>query len=460
MADIKRKAAIELELRRRMRARLESFESFLKLEKPDYNWDLQHLAYMRKTLDPVVEGEQSKCMYFLPPQHGKSTQNTIYFVAYYMLKNPTKKVILAAYNSEFACDFSIEIRDIVDKYKKLTVEKAGRWKTEEGGGLRAGGVGSGLTGFPADLIVIDDPIKTPEDAYSETYRNKMWKWWLGVILARMHSKTSCVFTMTRWHLDDLAGRLLENDKDWLICKIPALACNDDPLGRKEGEALWNERFPRDFLLDKQKLDAGSFESLYQQNPVAAEGSIIKRADIHYYDYDPGRYDYILMSWDTAFKDGQQNDYSAMTSWGCIGNKIYLIDAFRGKLEYPDLKTTFIQLSSKWKPNIIVIEDKASGQSLTQDLRRTSQYPLFSQIPNGDKVVRCHTIKDKIRAGLVLFPKEKDWIADYINELCTFPAGKHDDWVDSTTQALIYLNKRTVTVRQDLNRLNQKIRFNG
>lgn len=440
MDDIKLKAAAELELRRRLKEKLSNFENFLKAEKPEFDWGLAYLIYMREYLERIAKGEKLKVMFFLPPQHGKSTQNTIHFGAYYLLKNPKKNIILGAYNSDFASDFSIEIRQLVSKYKKLYVEKANRWKITGGGGLRSGGVGSGITGFPADLIIIDDPIKTAEDAYSVTYRNRMWNWWSTVITSRMHVNTSCIFTMTRWHMDDLAARIMEREDGWDIVSIPAISQEGDVLGRDPNQALWKDKFPLEFLLEKKKAEPGAFEALYQQNPVAAEGSIIKRAEIHYYEGDPGRYDYVLQSWDTAFKDKEQNDYSALTTWGCIENKIYLLDAFRGKLEYPDLKTTFMQYADKWKPELIVVEDKASGQSIIQDLKRTSPYPLFSQTPNGDKLVRCHTIKDKIRAGLVLFPKEKEWMVDYVNELCSFPAGKHDDWVDSTTQALIYLNQ--------------------
>lgn len=462
MADIKYKAQAELELRRRLNEKLSSFDNFLLAEKPEFDWELKYLIYMRTYLERIAAGEKIKVMFFLPPQHGKSTQNTIHFGAYYLLKNPKNNVILGAYNSDFASDFSIEIRQLVAKYKKLYVEKANRWKITGGGGLRSGGVGSGITGFPADLIIIDDPIKTAEDAYSVTYRNRMWNWWSTVITSRMHVNTSCIFTMTRWHMDDLAARIMEREEGWIVVSIPAISQEDDLLERKPNEALWIEKFPLDFLLEKQKADPGSFESLYQQNPVAAEGSIIKRSEIHYYDHDPGRYDYILQSWDTAFKDGERNDYSALTTWGCIANKIYLIDAYRAKLEYPELKTLFMQYAAKWKPNLIVVEDKASGQSLVQDLKCISPYPLRAILPNGDKTVRCHIITDKIRAGLILFPKEKEWTIDYINELCSFPAGKNDDWVDSTTQALIYLsNKYNAPLNtQALKQLNNPIRFMG
>ena len=455
---LKAKALAELELRKRSAEKLLSFDNFLKKTKSEYSWDLPHLAYMRSYLERIADGEQLKVMFFLPPQHGKSTQNTVNFSAYYMLKNAEKDVILGAYNSDFACDFSCEIRDIVKQHKRLSLERADRWRTQYGGGFRAGGVGSGITGFPADLVVIDDPIKSHDEAHSKVYRDKVWKWWISVIVARMHVKTSCIFTMTRWHQDDLAGRLLERDEGWEVVKIPALAEEDDVLKRKVGEALWVDKFPRDFLLEKQKLDAASFESMYQQNPTSAEGSIIKRAEMHYYKKKAERYDYILQSWDTAFKKGEENDFSAMTTWGCIANKVYLLDAYHDKLEYPELKTAVVQSAAKWKPNVIVVENKGSGQSIVQDLRRTLNNPLHLFNPRGDKTVRCHAITDKIRAGLVLFPESADWICDYINELCSFPSGKHDDWLDSTTQALIYLNQRTFGSCNNYEQIQKKVQF--
>lgn len=441
MTNIKLKAKAELELRNRLNKKLSNFYNFLQSEKPEFEWDLTYLIYMRKYLERIANGEKLKVMFFLPPQHGKSTQNTIYFTSYYLLKKPEKNVILGAYNSDFASEFSIQIREIVGQYKNLSIEKANRWKISKEGGLRAGGVGSGITGYPADLVVIDDPIKTPEEAYSATYRNRMWHWWLSVVVARMHVNTSCIFTMTRWHLDDLAARILDKDDEWEVVSIPAIAKENDVLGRIKGDALWESKFPKEFLLKKRYLDENSFESLYQQNPVAAEGSIIKRIDIQYYEPDLanlGRLDYILQSWDTAFKDGEQNDYSAMTTWGCVGNKIYLLDTWRGKLEYPDLKDQFELSAAKWKPNAIIVEDKASGQSISQDLQRTSKWSVLPQKVNGDKLVRCRAVYPQIKSGIVLFPKDKEWMSDYINELCTFPAAAHDDWVDSTTQALLYL----------------------
>lgn len=441
MVDIKLRAQAELELRRRYKEKMKSFDSFLLDLHPTFDWDLPHLVYMRRYLDRIIAGETLKVMFFVGPQHGKSTQNTVAFTSFYMLTYPTHPVILAAYGAQFSADFSIDIRDIVGRYKKLKTEAANRWKLEAGGGLRAGSVGgSAITGYPSKLFVVDDPIKGAEAADSIVQREAAWKWWVKEVTARMRVNTSCIFTMTRWHMDDLASRILDKEGDkWIVVNIPTLAEEDDILGRKAGEPLWNAEFPASFLLEKRALDPKSFEAMYQGHPVAAEGAIIKRDSINYYDQDPGRYDYILQSWDTAFKKGEENDYSAMTTWGCIDNKKYLIDAFRDKLEYPELKTTLMQYADKWKPNLILVEDKASGQSITQDLRRTSPYPISPITPNGDKVMRCNAITDSLKSSLVLFPKEKEWLIDYINELCTFPSAKYDDWVDSTTQALIYLH---------------------
>ena len=443
-AQAKIKARAELELRRRWTERLTDFETYLEYVNPDYDWQLLHLVYMRQYLDRIAAGETLKVMFCVPPQHGKSSHNTVRFTAYYMLTHSKAAVMLGAYNSEFASRFSRQIRELIKQRYRLDINQATQWTTAKGGSFKSGGVGSGLTGYAADLMVIDDPVKTPKDAYSPTLRKETWNWWQGVIKKRMHSKTSCLFTMTLWHPDDIGSRIIaEEGRDWIVIRIPALALDDDILGREPGEALWPGKFPKEFLEQQREDDPFMFEALSQQNPQLAAGNIIKRENLHYYDETPGRYDYVLQSWDTAFKAGQDNDYSACTTWACIDNKIYLIDLWRGKVDYPDLKKMFMIFANKWKPNIILVEDKASGQSLVQDLRRVSPYPILAIMPNGDKEYRVHLASDRITAGLVLFPgkfENNEVLLVYINELCGFPAVKNDDFVDSTTQALIYLNE--------------------
>jgi predicted phage terminase large subunit-like protein len=246
--------------------------------------------------------------------------------------------------------------------------------------------------------------------------------------------------MTRWHQDDLAARILESaGADWEIRCLPAI-CEDenDPLGRKIGDALWPEKWPIETLLKKRARK--SFPALFQQRPSAVEGEIFKRADFVYYSHAP-EFKLIVQSVDTASKAQKSNDYSVCATWGVTDTAYYLLHIWRKKCLYPERKRAVIALYDKFKPNFILIEDKDSGQALIQELRRDTELQVKAIAPKGSKEDRAERAAGAFEAKRVLFPKRAPWLTDLIEELTIFPNSRHDDQVDSVSQFINWVTNR-------------------
>jgi predicted phage terminase large subunit-like protein len=432
-------------IRRAIEAKTSTFEDWLKDVSPTLNWELKYLVYIRRYLDRIIDGEKLKIMCFLPPQHGKSTQNTIHFPAFYLYKYPDHRIMLGCHTQEFANKFSRQIRAIAENYVELSKHRkaVGEWETRLFGGLNAGGVGIG-TGLVANLILIDDPIKKAEQLASKAYRDWVWEWWTTSIESRISTETSIVFTMTRHHQDDLAGRILDREGDeWIIINIPAI-CDDpehDLLGRKENEVLWPRKFPYDLLKKKEKtMGAGKFAALYQQRPTAQEGGTFKREWIHLFTVNPNP-KMILLSIDGAFKDSERNDYSVVQVWYVTATEYHLIYNWRKRCLYPELKKSIINIASKYKPHQILIEDKASGEALIPELKSSTRLPIKAIKPKGSKEVRAAMVTGLWESGKVKI-KQDEWTHDFIEEVASFPNAVHDDQVDAMTQLLVYMIENT------------------
>jgi predicted phage terminase large subunit-like protein len=250
-----------------------------------------------------------------------------------------------------------------------------------------------------------------------------------------------VLIQTRWHEDDLAGRLLrEHGERWESLILPAIAEVDDGH-RKEGEALWPEKYSRDHL-EQKRAEIGSkmFAPLYQQRPAAAEGVVFKRDWVRTYRGSPPQgFQRIIQSWDTAFKTGTENDYSVCTTWGIAKTGYYLLFLWRGRVEFPELLRQ-VSIQAAGGPDAILIEDNASGPSLIQALKSATRFPALAIRVGRDKRARAEAVTPLFEAGKVFVPESEPWVQDYIDELAAFPAGSHDDMVDSTTQALNYLRQ--------------------
>ncbi len=403
----------------------------------------RHLCLLAEKLEAIEQGTLKRLMVFMPPRHGKSELCSIRFPAWYLGRNQQRQVIGCSYAENLAYSFSYAIRETIasPSYQRLwplCLDTAGavRWQLANKDNKRASyiaaGVGGGITGEGADLLIIDDPIKNAEEAESETYREKTYQWYITTARTRLQPDAAVILILTRWHMADLAGRLLEDAKrdpkadQWQVMCLPAL---------NENQALWPERYPVPALENiRASIGGRAFESLYQGNPTMAEGNIFKREWWKFYKARP-QFQYTIQSWDTAFKDKAENDYSVCTVWGVTQNAFYLLDVVRERVEFPELKRMCITAYERDKPQRVYIEDKASGQSLIQELKRETRIPIFPIKVDKDKVARANAITPLIESGRVILPEYASWLHDYIQELSNFPNGEHDDQVDSTTQAL-------------------------
>ena len=410
---------------------------------------------LAEALESIERGELKRLLVLMPPRHGKSEIVSLRFPCWYLAKHPEDYIVQAGYAESIALTHSRKARDIFVSTEMVRLfpdirhrpERAGQeviiperqaaheWGTKQGGSYYAVGIGGGLTGRGFNIGIIDDPVKDDEEASSHTIREKVWDWYTTVFRTRAQPDASIILVMTRWHQEDLAGRLLKQSQDdptadqWKVLHFPAVT---------EGQALWPERYPIESLRAIQSsIGSRAFESLYQGNPTIAEGQVIKREWWRYYR-EPPQSERKIHSWDTAFKDKSQNDYSVCTVWGEARNGYYLLDVWRGKVEFPELKRVVIALHDRDKPDVVIVEDKASGQSLIQEIQRDTRIPVLPVKVDRDKVARAYAATPMIEAGKVYLPESAPWLFDYIEELSAFPNAEHDDQMDSTTQALSFM----------------------
>jgi len=402
---------------------------------------------MTNRLQPIANGEKRYQMYWLPPQHLKSSSVTKGFPAYLYQRNPSERIIVGAYGKDFAGDFSSGIHRILEdtNFKNFSgKQRAYNWETSARGFLKAFGMQSGITGTPADKIFIDDPVKGYRDAFSIAVRDSTYNAYVYDICTRQQKNTSHIIIQTRWHCDDLSGRLLERDGriedggKWEVICLPALAEENDPLGREIGEPLCPELHSLEELLELKKNEPSMFQALYQQSPVLNDGNLIDISKFNYYNQEIVKeFDYTIMSVDGAWKEKEANDYSVCTIWGVIGTNYYLRDMWRDKVKYPVFKTIIKSIFDKYEAMFVLVEDAASGIPLIQELGHL--IPMHPCKPEGDKTVRVHMISDIINTGRVYLPENHNLMYDFIQEMSSFPKGKHDDIVDTVTQALRYLS---------------------
>lgn len=434
---IRAMAAREQRRRLSIKASLD-FDLWLSVVTPSFNWSWPHLVYIKKELRRVAIGEIKKLMIFMPPRHGKTECVTIRYPAWYLEQNPDKRVIVGCYNQILANKFSRKTRRITRERIILSNERVAveDWETIAGGGYRAIGVGSGITGQGGDLVIIDDPVKSREEANSITYRERVWEWYTDDLYTRLEPDAAIILIMTRWHDDDLAGRILNSDdaKNWSVISLPALAEANDPLGRIEGAALCPERYNENKLHEIQNIQKANFQALYQQRPTAVEGAILKREYWRYYKELP-KLSRIVQSWDTAFKTKKENDYSVCLTFGINDTGFYILDRWKQRVEFPDLKRVVIQKAEQFHPNEILIEDKASGQSLIQEIRRDTRLPIIAIQVDKDKIARANASTGILEAGRCYLPESSFWVLDFIDVCASFPNGAHDDDIDALTQFL-------------------------
>lgn len=392
--------------------------------------------------------QQNILIISMPPQHGKSNCVTETLPSYYLGKYPTKRVIEVSYGDDLAQRFGRRNKEKILEFGKelFNIELSKTSDTdfeikEHKGSMISKGIMAGLTGNPGDLIIIDDPIKNRQEAESETYRSRIWEEFLNSIYTRLSADGVIILIMTRWHEDDLAGRLLKHMPD--KCKeinIPLEAEENDILGRSVGDSLfpeigkdneWLKEFKRVYTTQE---GSRSWNALMQGRPTAQEGNMIKRKWWKYYEVLPPMIQ-TVMSVDATFKDSDTSDYVAIQIWGKREADMYLIDSVNERMDFPTTVKTIISLKAKYRQiSHIYVEDKANGSAIISVLRR--KIPGIIAInPDGGKIARVNTVSGAIEAGNVYLPEEKQFTFDFVDQCSKFPNGENDDMVDAMSQAL-------------------------
>lgn len=452
---------------RRKRLKLEApqqLASFLCLMNPKYQLQWFHRVIANGCQD-LIDGKIKNLMIFVPPQHGKSEIVSRNFPAWALGRDPNLKIVGCSYTIDLASQFSRSIQRIIDspEYQAIfpnTYLNGSNVRSDTRGYLRnidvfetvghhgfykAVGVGGGLTGTPVDIAIIDDPVKDAAEAYSSTYRERVWNWYNTVLTTRLHNNSRQLFIMTRWHDDDLAGRILKAEpNDWNVIVIPAL-CEMEHDGalmsdRHIGDALWPERHSLVKLLKQQQRSPRDFSALYQQRPVIEGGNIVKRdwfrhismAEFRALRFNEPMHFYL----DTAYKkknaSGHDNDPSGILAACRINNDIYLYDAMSVWKEMPDLLRflpEYINAHEGNNESVLHIEPKANGVSVVQMLRESTTLNVReTPNPTDDKEVRFRVVSPRIECGRV-YIVDGSWNEDFLNQVCAFPATAHDEFVD-------------------------------
>lgn len=443
------------------------FGAWLQEVSPKFKWDWKFTLFIRDLLLQVTTHVILRLMLNLPPRSGKTELVTIRYVAWFIERWPHKRVVIAAYNQFLANKFSRRVRKIVAGRVPLSKERNAveEWETIYGGGLRVVGVGAGITGQGADLLVIDDPVKSREEAESSAYREKCWEWWTDDLYTRLEPGAQVIVIMTRWHFDDLGGRLQEME-EWLTLwrhvNLPAEAKENDPLGREVGEPLNPDRYTKEDLARIKAVLGRNYSALYQQEPSPPEGTVIKLSWFRRYRTLPAEQPRrILQSWDCASKAKELGSYWVCTTWFEYPHGYYLVDCYRKQVEYPEGKKSLYLEATKWKAEPILIENKASGQALIQEIWYNNNnlatlippYNIPIAVipiePEGDKIMRASVSSDLIEAGYVYLPYEAEWLHEVENEIRSFPLGATNDIVDSVSQFLRWVGMRIVAAFADL-----------
>lgn len=431
-----------------------SYRDYLEFVHNGRYFHMAHTKYLAERLQKIADGEQKHLIVEMPPRSGKSITITETFPSYYIGRNPDKRVITAAYSDGLArkfgrlnrnklIEFGTNIFGVSLANDNGTVNN---WGIDDSvGGMIATGIGGSITGEGADLLIVDDPIKNNEEAQSQTMRDKVWDEWETTLSTRLHKGASVIVVMTRWHEDDFVGRLLERSPyNWERIRMPAIAEDDnDLLGREVGTSLAPELGYDEEWAEIKKKEVGSktWASLYQQRPSASEGNIFNRNWWRYYESLPRFFDEQIISWDLTFKDNNDNDYVVGQVWGRKGADYYLIDQVRDKMDFPTTVTAVRNLSNKYpRAAAKLIEDKANGPAVIATLKREVN-GIIPVNPQGSKVARAQAVTPFIESGNVFLPKHKEFSYDLIEEAAAFPNGKHDDQVDSASQALSRLASR-------------------
>jgi len=450
----------ELADRERSEKAKSSFMEFVTQVWPSFIHGAHHKR-MAGAFEEVMSGQCKRLIVNMPPRHTKSEFASYLLPAWFLGKYPDKKVIQTSHTAELAVGFGRKVRNLVDSetYKNIFPDvglqadskAAGRWATNKGGDYFAIGVGGAVTGKGADVLIIDDPHSEQEAAQAEInpeIYDKTYEWYTSGPRQRLQPGGAIIIVMTRWSKRDLTGQVMRaaaqrGGEDWKVIEFPAILPSGNPL--------WPQFWP---LIElnalKEELPNSKWMAQYQQNPTSEGSAIVKREWWQIWEKeDPPACEFVLQSWDTAFEKNNRADYSACTTWGVFYKEddtgvpqaqIMLLNAFRRRMEFPELKKVALEEYTDWEPDSIIIEKKASGAPLIYEMRSMG-VPVqeFTPSKGNDKISRLNAVSDLFASGRVWIPNT-NWAEEVVDEVASFPAGEHDDYVDSTSLAMMRFRK--------------------
>ena len=449
--DVKRefmKYAIKLSEKKKQSSVSKDFMSFVKAMWPQFI-EGSHHKIIAKKFNEIAEGKIKRLIINMPPRHTKSEFASFLLPSWMVGRRPDLKIIQTTHTTELAIRFGRKAKTLIDSPEYQSVFKttlredskaAGKWETDQGGEYYAAGVGSAITGRGADLLIIDDP-HSEQDALNATALERAYEWYTSGPRQRLQPGGAIVVVMTRWNMKDLTGALLKSQKEiksdkWEIVEFPAIM--------PSGKPVWPEYWKKEELEGvKASLSIGKWNAQWMQNPTAEEGSIIKREwwKVWDKDYIPQLY-HVIQSYDTAFLKKETADYSAITTWGIFypdpdsPAHLILLDAFKDRLEFPELRKKALEQYKYWNPETVIVESKASGLPLTYELRKMG-IPVINYTPSkgNDKHARVNAVAPIFESGMIWAPEQK-FAEEVIEECAAFPYGDNDDLVDSMTQAVM------------------------
>lgn len=456
--EVKRKVAEQLkriEEQRKIESAQNSFMGFVGHMWPAFI-EGRHHKIMAEAFEKISRGELKRLIINMPPRHTKSEFASYLLPAWFLGQYPGKKVIQTAHTAELSVGFGRKVRNLVDSedfksvFPKLQLradsKAAGRWSTNDGGEYFAIGVGGAVTGKGADLLIIDDPHSEQEGQSGDpSVFDRTYDWYTSGPRQRLQPGGAIVIVMTRWHMRDLTGKIIKSSSqragtdEWEVIEFPAIM--------PSGKALWPEFWSiAELEALRNELPSSKWNAQYQQNPTSEEGALVKREWWQVWERDqPPPCEFIIQSWDTAFLKTQRADFSACTTWGVFYTpddegvtkpNIILLDAYKERLEFPELKKKAYELWSEIQPDAFIVEAKAAGMPLIFELRAMG-IPVAEYTPSrgNDKIARVNAVADLFASGVVWAPQTR-FAEEVVEEFASFPAGEHDDLVDSSTQALL------------------------
>lgn len=450
----------DIEERNRKQAARDDLIAFCQYMDPEYKVGRHHRV-LADSLMALESGSKDRACVNMPPRHGKSQLVSIYFPAWFLGRNPGKQVMMVSHTTDLAVDFGRKVRNLIadtkfqEVFPDITLaadsKSAGRWSTNHGGVYFACGVGSSLAGRGADMLIIDDP-HSEQDVINGNFDvfDKAYQWFTYGARTRLMPGGRVAIVATRWHLDDLTGRVVRDmaqtpeADQYEVVEFPAIFERKDKHGVIKEKPLWPEFFNLEALhRTRASMPLFQWNAQYQQNPTSEGAAVIKRDWWREWTKeDPPDVEYVIMSLDAAAEEKERADYTAITVWGVFFheeegvNSIILLDAIRRRVEFPELKKLALEQYARWQPDAFIVEKKSSGVALFQELRRTGLM-VQEYTPHrgsGNKYARLQSVADIVLSGIVWMPQTR-WAEDVIEEIAAFPSGSHDDLVDASVIAL-------------------------